>query len=65
MWLFTGGCHYNDGCERYRKNCGSCKVLASNNDKDLSRKLFNKKLKVFSNVKKMHIVSTSRWIYEH
>jgi len=65
MWLFTGGCHYNEGCDKYLKNCGGCKVLSSSNDTDLSRKLFNKKLKIFSNIKKMYIVATSRWTYEY
>ncbi|MEB3295435.1 MAG: glycosyltransferase, partial [Synechococcales bacterium] len=22
MWAFTGGCHYSDGCDRYRQSCG-------------------------------------------
>lgn len=65
MWLLTGGCHYSDGCERYLKNCGSCKVLSSKNDNDISRKLFNKKLQIFSDIRQMNIVATSRWIYEH
>jgi hypothetical protein len=24
MWAFTGGCHYDAGCERYVSACGAC-----------------------------------------
>lgn len=45
MWPFTGGCHYSDGCIRYETMCGQCKVLASDQDRDLSRKIYRKKKK--------------------
>ena len=25
MWAFTGGCHYDEGCHAYTKDCGNCK----------------------------------------
>lgn len=61
MWAFTGGCHYSDGCERYKNNCGNCKVLGSDSSKDLSRKIFEKKRKAYSK-KEMTIVGLSRWL---
>lgn len=29
MWAFTGGCHYDEECKGYEKECGNCKVLGS------------------------------------
>ena len=64
MWLLTGGCHYDEGCSRYTKNCGYCKVLSSKVDNDLSRKVFNNKSRVFSKIERMYVVATSRWTYD-
>ena len=64
MWLFTGGCHYDEGCSRFTKNCGNCKVLSSKEDNDLSRKVFNNKTRVFSKIDRMYVVAISRWIYD-
>ncbi len=64
MWAFTGGCHYNEDCKAYEKECGNCKVLGSIKENDLSYKIFNRKLKVFANKKDMIIVGISRWINE-
>ena len=30
MWAFTGGCHYDEECGAYQKQCGTCPVLGSN-----------------------------------
>ena len=49
MWPFTGGCHYDKGCGLYKNTCGTCKVLKSKKDNDLSRKIFKRKLKEYSN----------------
>lgn len=62
MWPFTGGCHYSDGCIRYETMCGQCKVLASDQDLDLSRKIYRKKNKTFSNIDKLTIIGLSKWI---
>jgi glycosyltransferase involved in cell wall biosynthesis len=29
MWAFTGGCHYDNFCNRYVEKCGSCPLLTS------------------------------------
>ena len=29
MWAFTGGCHYNEECDRYTQSCGNCPQLKS------------------------------------
>ena len=64
MWPFTGGCHYDEFCGAFRKNCGNCKVLASSTTKDLSRKIFVRKQKAFSEKKDITIVGLSHWLAE-
>lgn len=63
MWSFTGGCHYDQGCGAYQKMCGYCKVLGSENEKDLSTKIYKRKQKSFIS-KDITIVGLSRWITE-
>jgi glycosyltransferase involved in cell wall biosynthesis len=64
MWAFTGGCHYDEGCGGYEKECGNCKVLGSNNNSDLSTKVFNRKKSSFANIENMTIVGLSRWLHK-
>ena len=42
-WPFTGVCHYFYDCTRYKQSCGCCPHLASNNERDLSHKVWQKK----------------------
>ena len=62
MWPFTGGCHYDDSCGAYKDGCGNCKVLNSKKENDLSKKVFNRKLKIYSKAKDMTVVGSSNWI---
>lgn len=62
MWGFTGGCHLNEGCENYKKNCGKCPVLGSNREKDLSRKVWRRKYASFSRLPKMTVIGLSKWL---
>ena len=62
MWAFTGGCHYDEGCQAYEQNCGNCVVLGSNKEYDLSRKVYHRKEKVFAQIDHMTIVGLSRWL---
>lgn len=64
MWAFTGGCHYNEECKAYEKDCGSCKVLGSDKENDLSRKIWHRKGKTFSEIPDLNIVGLSRWLVE-
>lgn len=64
MWAFTGGCHYTEECTNYEKECGSCKFLRKNKQNDLSKKIYNRKQKVFSNISRMTIVGLSKWMKE-
>ena len=64
MWAFTGGCHYDEECKGYEKECGSCKVLGSDKENDLSRKIYHRKQKAFSQIEDMTIVGLSKWLNE-
>lgn len=60
MWPFTGGCHYSLKCDRYKSGCGTCPQLGSQNQKDLSYYVMNRKLKFFP--KKLTVVGISSWL---
>lgn len=62
MWAFTGGCHYDEQCGAYKQNCGNCKVLASVKENDLSRRIHNKKVKIFKNLGNLTVIGLSQWI---
>lgn len=60
MWPMTGGCHYAMDCENYKKECGKCPQLKSNKNFDLSKLVFNRKMKYLpTNIK---LVGISNWI---
>lgn len=62
MWPLTGGCHYDEECKGYEKKCGNCVVLKSNNKNDLSRFVFNNKLRSYNKISSLTIVGVSQWI---
>lgn len=62
MWAFTGGCHYDENCGAFKRNCGNCKVLQSNRNNDLSRKVFERKQKAFNKSNDITIVGLSNWL---
>ena len=64
MWAFTGGCHYDEGCQGYEYICGNCKVLQSNKENDLSRKVFKRKQKAYDKKKDIVVVGLSKWIFD-
>ena len=61
MWTFTGGCHYDDFCEKYKSQCTACKVLGSAKSQDDAAKAQRNKKK---NLEKLNIqlVGCSQWI---
>lgn len=61
MWTFTGGCHYNQDCDRYQKQCGACPQLQSQQEKDLSRWVWQRKAKAWQNLN-LTLVSPSAWL---
>lgn len=61
MWAFTGGCHYNQECDRYTNSCGACPQLHSNKNWDLSRWIWERKAKAWQDLK-LTIVTPSQWL---
>lgn len=62
MWPFTGGCHYDEECGLYRSHCGRCPILNSRNTKDISYKIFKRKLSSYSKIPNITIIGLSRWL---
>ncbi|MCT7530907.1 glycosyltransferase family 4 protein [Aliarcobacter cryaerophilus] len=62
MWAFTGGCHYDEECNRYENECGQCKVLGSSLQDDLSHKIWKIKKESFSECSNLTIVGLSNWL---
>jgi glycosyltransferase involved in cell wall biosynthesis len=63
MWAFTGGCHYDNFCGAYEKECGNCKVLGSHKSDDLSSRVFERKRKSFAKIEDLTILGLSSWLY--
>jgi glycosyltransferase involved in cell wall biosynthesis len=61
---FTGGCHYDGGCDRFSGRCGACPQLGSRRERDLSRSVFTRKERALARVpvERLKIVSPSRWL---
>ena len=63
MWPFTGGCHYDNYCGRYRASCGLCPILGSSREGDLSRWIWRRKRRAWQGLP-LTVVSPSRWLAE-
>ncbi|AFZ32188.1 glycosyl transferase group 1 [Gloeocapsa sp. PCC 7428] len=61
MWAFTGGCHYNQECDRYTKSCGACPQLKSFKEQDLSNWIWKRKANAWKNLN-LTIITPSRWL---
>jgi glycosyltransferase involved in cell wall biosynthesis len=61
MWPFTGGCHYSGDCDRYTASCGACPQLGSSQNWDLSRWVWQRKVKAWKNLN-LNIVAPSSWL---
>ena len=61
MWGLTGGCHYDEGCDRFLRGCGLCPILRSEHENDLSARLLQKK-RIAIERSGITIVSPSRWL---
>ncbi|MBT4444978.1 MAG: glycosyltransferase [Waddliaceae bacterium] len=64
MNAFTGGCHYDNDCDKFTNGCGACPSLCSNDDNDLSHKIWARKNNIFKALppEQLHIVTLSTWI---
>ncbi len=63
MWGFTGGCHYDNSCGRYKESCGICPQLNSKRQSDLSHWVWKRKMKAWKDID-ITIVTPSRWLAE-
>lgn len=61
MWPFTGGCHYDEGCGRWRGHCGDCPQLGSKRDPDVASWIQRRKQRALR-PKPPFVVSPSRWL---
>lgn len=61
MWPFTGGCHYSQGCDRYKISCGNCPQLNSGQELDLSRSVWQRKAKAWKHLN-LTVVAPSEWM---
>jgi glycosyltransferase involved in cell wall biosynthesis len=61
MWAFTGGCHYDNSCGRYKESCGICPQLGSKRQSDLSHWVWKRKMKTWKDLD-ITIVTPSRWL---
>lgn len=61
MWAFTGGCHYNQECNRYTDSCGQCPQLKSKKTKDLSHKTWQRKAHAWESLN-LTIITPSLWL---
>ena len=62
MWAFTGGCHYDNGCERYRQGCGACPTLHSSRMGDMSARLAQSKRQIYRELTHLSVVGVSDWV---
>lgn len=66
MWPMTGGCHYSFSCTKYQNHCHTCFLLNDKNGstkyKDITYRLFEKKLKRWGKFKNLSIVAPSQWL---
>ncbi|MEQ8961246.1 MAG: glycosyltransferase, partial [Coleofasciculus sp. C2-GNP5-27] len=61
MWALTGGCLYTGECDRYTGACGKCPQLGSTQEWDLSRWVWQRKVKAWQNCN-LTIVALSSWL---
>jgi len=58
---FTGGCHYAGTCIKYKKSCGACPQLGSDNPDDLAKRIWQQKQNAYKNIQ-LNLVTPSRWL---
>jgi glycosyltransferase involved in cell wall biosynthesis len=60
-WAFTGGCYLPGDCTRFRESCGTCPVLGSDREDDLSRRIWLRKQDAWQGLN-LTIIAPSRWM---
>lgn len=62
MWTFTGGCHYDENCQKFKSECGQCLFLESDDLKDYSNSIYRRKREVYSKVNNLTVIGLSQWM---
>ncbi|GAB6121420.1 hypothetical protein JCM30204_25690 [Dysgonomonas termitidis] len=57
-WPLTGGCYYFGDCQRYLTGCGKCPKLGSEDEKDLSHNIWQRKRKTWTKMDMVIVVPT-------
>lgn len=63
MWVFTGGCHYDAYCNRYKEECGCCPYIGGRWKKDISYWNLRKKKDLFDSLN-LSFIAISKWEWE-
>lgn len=63
MNAFTGGCHYANGCNRFRFGCGGCPQITNRGPADVSRSTLDVKRRALQG-KTIEVVTPSDWMRE-
>lgn len=63
MWVFTGGCHYDGECGKYKEVCGACPLLRSSVKTDRTYKNLHQKKTLYAE-HKITFIALSEWELE-
>lgn len=61
QWPYTAVCHHSQDCRRFQTHCHSCPQLCRPSEKDLSSRVFARKLELMRGAR-VTFVGCSRWI---
>ena len=62
MNAFTGGCHYAEGCEEYKRECRDCPLLGGTSDAG-ARSLEGQEA-AYAQLRRLHVICPSKWMAE-
>lgn len=60
MNAFTGGCHYSEGCDGYKRECHDCPLLGAHGD--LAHQAWLAKKRAYDALTNLQIICPSRWL---
>jgi len=64
MNAFTGGCHYDGGCGRFAENCGACPAMRSDDPRDVTFRVVQRKARALQQIpaSRLVVVTPSEWL---
>ena len=62
MWAFTGGCHYNGSCMKWKNECTNCPLLEIITKKDIAKKEFETKKEALHSISNLTMIGLSNWM---